>query len=580
MTMSRRGRRVAALVLALVLSGGAWSVGGAAMTGAAPAPEAGPAAAPVAGPATAPVRYGPLARRLEAWRRQRCLRTAHCDVTALPEWFERAVALQRGLKPWPIGGHGRTTRSTKPATTKATTTRRHRTTTTAATSTTAPRGSTTTFTSTGSTRPDGSTTRSTLATSSTEPTTTTTTVPECDPAARGCPRDATDRLQAIGIYQFDLMDMSDAGELVGFSYDDQTNGLRSFRMPASGPARILAGAPGDTTVEVHGVNATGTVVGYADNPEVGGHPLVWDAQDRGLDLAPKLPRFGGEFLYGYAAAVSNAGMVAGSYQLSILDPKATTTSTTSTTTRPWYTTTTNATNATNSTNSTGTTGTTATTGTTGTAGPPTTVNTGPWPIYREVTLGFVWDPATDAVRILNPEALVLGAASPWVDIEDIGDGRHVVGALDDRPVRWTPQADGTFAREDLSGAYGMAVAVDARGDAVGRATDEAHTARYWAAGSLTGQTLAPLPDGRPDDLPDASGLNDAGVIAGTINGTRDSDAANRNMPVRWASPTAPAEPLGTLGYPQIYVASLNGAGTIAGYADDSDGRRHLLIWDD
>jgi hypothetical protein len=161
-------------------------------------------------------------------------------------------------------------------------------------------------------------------------------------------------------------------------------------------------------------------------------------------------------------------------------------------------------------------------------------------------------------------------------VEDIGDGGHVVGALDDHPVRWTPRTDGTWARETLLDTSGTATAVNTQGDAVGYSgDDQLNPARFWPAGSTTGRTLAGLPGGSPDDVEDAAGVNDAGTIAGTVYA---GDGTGRSIPVRWSAATAAAEPLETDGFPSAYVSLLNQEGTIAGAADTDDGR-HILIWD-
>jgi hypothetical protein len=348
--------------------------------------------------------------------------------------------------------------------------------------------------------------------------TTTTTWPHCSGAAGHCPRDITAALTGAGVRRVDALEIADTGEIVGYGQsiyqDTNLGGTRGFRIPPGGPARLLAG-PRDTPTDnslviVWGISPhTGWVVGAVTDNGVA--PAVWDRDDRLTELGAKLPTFGGRLSSADAWSVNDAGQVFGRYQLELPPDPAT-------------------------------------------------------GITLAVLL-FVWDSRTDRVTVLNPEAVSPPTMNKPTRAEAINDRGVMVGMLSGRVVRWWPQPDGGYRREDLG--PGVPSGIDSAGDVVANA---AGGAVLWPA---TASAPVPLPGRRnaspTDGAPTASDINGAGVIVGGLR----TEAGM--IPVRWpAGATEPAETLDP-DWGSAQADAINDTGTIVGRGDRGDWR--VLVWD-
>jgi hypothetical protein len=397
--------------------------------------------------------------------------------------------------------------------------------------------------------------------------TTSTTLPRCDPATSRCPRDLTPALAAAGLSSVDVTDLSDTGEVVGAG-QLSTGEFAAFRLPASGPARILHPPPGADAVVAGGVNSHGLVAGYAVGADT--RPFVWDAVGGARDITAELPTFGGSFVDGYADGVNERGQVVGTYSVVFESPGppptgATTTSTedhggeevgpsptVSQTTGPPM---------------------SPPTAPSASSAPSTAAATTAPPTYRhESRFAFVWDSASDRVTVVNPEAASSALTTELIEVMSIGGGGVLVGHVDGRATRWRPRPGG-YAREDLG--FGYANAVNAEGAVVGAVLlpEDAVLARgvYWPADSTVPVRL-PGPVGRPAELVVGSDLNDAGVIVG--GGT----AGSVSEPLRWPDrATRPPERLDPDGAAQASALAVNAAGATAGMAQDGPPWR-VLVW--
>jgi uncharacterized membrane protein len=334
----------------------------------------------------------------------------------------------------------------------------------------------------------------------------------CDPAVLRCPRDVTGSLPgATSSSGGSVVDIADSGEMI-------VNGPGGvYRLPRQGGARPLPGLYAGGGPQPRAVNSHGLVAGRAQAVPVGRyHPVVWHAQDRVLDLAPKLPTFGATFFEGEANGVSELGQVAGGY---IVDVDGS----------------------------------------------------------SYARFAFVWDSRTDQVTVLNPEGI--GSPQPsqvaaWQ--VSIGNGGVIatipVNSTGSRDgMRWWPQADGSYRREDLAGRPN---AINSRGEAVGIARGEPV---FWPADSSEAVRLPTLADrsGRYFGYD----INDSGVIVGVIE-----NSLTDRVPIWW--PARASEPPRILGGGGATAQAVNNRGTIGGtgivpvlIGQPSGFRTRALVWD-
>jgi uncharacterized membrane protein len=338
-------------------------------------------------------------------------------------------------------------------------------------------------------------------------TTTTTGSPAC-PAPGHCPHPFPPPGAENPLAHVDVTGINAGGAVIGYgrSRDGEAEGLvwspdgRSRRLgspygpPGYRPPRGGTGAaPAD-------INAAGQVVGLnVSATDVPSRPLFWQPDGSVVPIADRLPTYGGTWVAGSASGINDAGVVVGSYVLSLPADAS------------------------------------------GVAA-------------RTVDLGFVWDSATDRLRIIDPPSP--GGGSPAVTLRDINAAGVIVGTRAGIITRWTPRPDGTYRAQGLEA--GTAVGVNDHGEAlIERAGGR--PAR-WPAGADTAVDLPGLPDGRPDDEFEATGLNNRGEVVGAIV-ARDY---TRFTPVWWLPGAPAAQPLGSFTGLPTSARAINDAGTIVG----------------
>jgi uncharacterized membrane protein len=290
------------------------------------------------------------------------------------------------------------------------------------------------------------------------------------------------------------VDISNSGEVIGMGRSDPWG---AFRVPVSGGVRYLPPFHPGGALIVAAVNSAGTIAGTAAVVQFRpDHPVVWDAQDRLTDLTPKLPTFDGEIWWGNATDINDAGQVVGGYTV--------------------------------------------------------------WRAGVYFSLAFVWDPRTDTVTVLNPEAVQSPAPSlPPVWQVFIGEGGIIAGYHGDifsgTAARWWPEAGGGYRRESLTG--GRPAAINAHGEVAGSSNT---SALYWPADSSDAVPL-PVPTGWQGRAL-AQDINDAGVIVGTHPGsTRLGEQA-----LWW--PDRANQPPAILGGGPAMANAVNRSGAVAGAA--------------
>jgi hypothetical protein len=388
-----------------------------------------------------------------------------------------------------------------------------------------------------------STTFTTVPTTpSTTPTTagtTTTTLRRCNPAVARCPRDVSAKVAALGYTEAGPSDISDRGEIVGSGFLPELNGsITGFRLPADGPARLLRDPQGGLRSNPYAANASGLVVGSSFvNGAVQG-PTVWGADDRPIDLTPRLPAYGGQAVDGEAVDVNAAGQVVGNYTLFA----------------------------------------------------PTGADLpAPSPMGM-INLGFVWDSRTDTMTVLNPEDVTAGGDGGLLQALAIGDS-GVVGGADttfdpnrvgtNTAARWLPVSGGGYRRELLG--PGTVFGVDSTGNAVGILYDDVwFNPVHWPAGSTTATPLPPRPGAPADrtlETTEPVDINDAGVIAGyTVTRMTGETTA-----LRWpARASRPPDVLDGNGWPRAATRAINRAGTVVGIGEPAwslGSGWAILVWD-
>jgi uncharacterized membrane protein len=376
--------------------------------------------------------------------------------------------------------------------------------------------------------PPGPATTTTTTTSSSSGTTSTTTTgsPAC-PAPGHCPRPFPPPGAENPLAHVDVTGINATGTVIGYgrSRDGEAGGLvwspdgRSRRLGSPYGRPGYRPPPGGTGAAPADINAAGQVVGLnLSATDLPSRPLFWEADGAVVPIADRLPTYGGTWVAGSASGINDAGVVVGSYALSLPAD-------------------------------------------------------GPGGAARTVDLGFVWDSATDRLRIIDPP--FPGGGSPAVALRDINAAGVIVGTRAGVITRWTPRPDGTYRAERLE--PGAAVGVNDHGEAlIERAGGR--PAR-WPAGAGAAVDLPGLPDGRPDDEFEATGLNNRGDVVGAIV-ARDY---TRFTPVWWPHGATTAQPLGSITGLPTSARAVNDAGTIVGVVkqpvSESGPTWRGIIWD-
>lgn len=182
------------------------------------------------------------------------------------------------------------------------------------------------------------------------------------------------------------------------------------------------------------------------------------------------------------------------------------------------------------------------------------------------TRAFLWDPATDALRLIDTQPGISTA------VEGLNDAGQVAGTLTRRGLpdafRW-PQGAGPEVLQPLPAANGAlplasALFINGSGTVAGiSAVDIARVrAALWQPGAAV-RDLGAL--GGEESRPTA--LNDAGQVAGHA----DTAAGTRHA-FLWSAATG-MQDLGTLGGPNSAATAINETGVVAGTSDSDAGPR-------
>jgi uncharacterized membrane protein len=340
--------------------------------------------------------------------------------------------------------------------------------------------------------------------------TTSTTRPRCSGATGRCPRDITADLALLGIRGAAHLGLADNGDIVGS--DHASPGGRGFRAPARGTARLLPGVAENATVFTTGVSPNGDWVAGFSESGGGSRAVIWDQGDRMIDVGAKLPNVGETSRTCQASDVNDEGQIIGRC-LETFPPD-------------------------------------------------------PSGVPALVFVAYVWSNRTDQVVVLNPGTVTPPIASDKSTWPRAINNRGVIaGTMLGDAVRWWPEPDGTYRREDLG--RGSATAINAAGDVIGAL--DGHAVMWPAASSVP--VRLPGRRGAPDSdrSSSASDISDSGVIVGSIT-TTDSI-----LPVRWPASTTQADTLDPDGGSAVALA-VNAHGTVVG-SGTRDPSWRVLVWD-